>query len=266
MIKTTYFKMESFPTCFNDLLNAKASFKLVSTAYTKKIITEKFKLMFNDTGKEDLKVLDLINSVRKDAKGYLNTGGETRDSFISFFDLFNIPDPNEVITKVDVKSAYWDWALKKTILTDETNDKYLGYYDGITTQVAKNARLKALGCLATRKIIQTYIEGKLIKELNDTKTEPTRPLYMEICRGVDELMENCVQQIPECIYYYWDCIFVPKSFEIDVLEYFANLNYLTTVGQTKLEYVELGGSGWLLSRDDKKSYMTRSENRHLINA
>lgn len=87
---------------------------------------------------------------------------------------------------------------------------------------------------------------------------------MEVCNGIDRLMKDVNFNIDGCVYYYWDCIFVKKKFEKEVIEYIESRGYDVSTEETKLEYIKIGETGYLLSTSDSKIYMTKKENGFLL--
>lgn len=265
MAQIKYLHIKFYDDYFSSLKKRNATFTVVKTSYSRKIKTEGTTIIFNQEGGNDYEVLSLINRVRQNAKDYLaNTSYEKRDTFIHFFDLFRKPKSDEIIWKIDVRSAYWSMALKKNIILEETNRRLMVAFDGRPAKEMKQARLKALGSLATKKITEYYIEGK--KEREEYFTEVTKDIYMDICRDVDMLMRECVSENQTVIYYYWDCIFVPRDTAQDVLQFFKERDYNVSVEETRLLYVDIfkDGAGYLLSESDNKAYMVRKESIGLL--
>jgi hypothetical protein len=267
--KQRYLHIKHFSNKLELLKKQKLDFELTSTSYTKKITTEKEVMFFNPEGEDDKKVLLLISSVRSDAKKFLakktkeDSLEEVRSLETDFFNLLDIIKSDEIIVKVDIKQAYWEYALKVGIITKATNDKFLTWYENIDAYYAKQARLKALGSLATSKFTSIYQGGKLTYN-KPPSTEKTRDIYMEVCNGIDRLMKDCNFNVDGCKYYYWDCIFVSKEFEQDAIDYINSRGYDVSTEETKLEYVTIGDIGYLLSTSDNKIYMTKKENKFLL--
>lgn len=243
------------------------NFEVHSTTYSKRINYEGARIVFNDDGKSDMGQLKLISKVRSDAANFLKRGDNLRSTYIHFFDLFERPKTDEVIHKVDIKSAYWTYALKRGILSPETNRYFLDKFRYLSYKEGKQKRLRALGSLATTKTILKYTNGVPDWDGIERKTSETKDLYMEICRGVDDLMRECVKNVEGCIYYYWDCIFVSSKFSQDAVDFFKSVDYDVKVGETKLDYVDLGEKSYLISTsagEKNKIYMVKKENKHLL--
>lgn len=236
------------------------NFEITKTTYTRKItFLNNEEWIFNNEGDTDKATLILIQLVRNDAKRYIKEHGVlVNPKGISFFNMFNVFDDEEVICKIDLRSAYWNLALQKGIISQQTNlifEKLAENYDEI---FGKSLRLKALGSLATTKLKQIYDKGVLVFE--KAYPEITKPLYMEICLGVDRIMRKTNEEVEGCVYYYWDCIFVKKKFSEQVVDFLKNQGYDCSIKETKISYINLGGNGYIISKSDNKIYMTRKDN------
>jgi hypothetical protein len=265
MSRIKYIHINFYEKQVKDLIKRKQDFSITKTTYSRKIKTNNSTLIFNEDGGGDFEVLSLINKVRRDAKKYISeTSDKERGEYIHFFDLFKKPDSSEVIWKVDIKSAYWIAALKRGVILEDTNQKLMIAFKDKPAKELKKARLKALGSLATTKTTANYIGGKHIND--EIYTEITKEIYMDICRDVDMLMRDCVSENQTVVYYYWDCIFVPRDTAKEVLEFFKLREYDVTVEETRLSYIDIykNGGGYLLSESDNKAYMVRKESANLI--
>lgn len=264
--KQKYYPIKYYPEKLIKLKEQKQDFETINTSYTKKIITQDVVHYFNEEGKSDDKNLLLISAVRNDAAKFLekNNIDKFYKNKTDFFNLLDIVNSKKIIKKIDLKSAYWIYSMKMGVVTEATNEKFLKWYANTHIKFAKESRLKALGSLATTKLHSFYKKGKYVFNL-PPETEPTKNLYMAICDGIDKLMKDVNYNIPGCIYYYWDCIFVEEEFEKDVVDFIKEKGYDISIDETKLEFVTLGNVGYLLSVSDGKIYMTKPENKHLLN-
>lgn len=266
MSRTRYHHIALFQDYKKDLIRRKATFEITSTTYSRKVRTPYSTIVFNRTGSEDYSGLGLINNARTDAKNFLKQRpDEIRDSYIHFYDMFEIPKEKDIICKVDVKGAYWNYALKRNIIQEKTNQSLIKQFEGKSVREMKDCRLRALGSLATTKKYQYWYKGVFIEELEDVQTEPTKPLYLEVCRGIDDLMQECRASVDGVYYYYWDCIFAHKDVNEKVIEFFKDNQYDVSYGETQLIYREVGEGGWLVSVADDKQYMVRKEQSYLLN-
>lgn len=268
--KMKYYHISMYPEFMKEYKDRGLNFILQETSYTKKIRLEDETIMFNAQGKQDYKAMLLMNRVRNDAKNYLEVlplcdehEDMLRDTHISFYRLFEKPNIKQEIVKVDLKSAYWKYALKKGIVTGKTDETFHKLYKGKPNKEAKMARLRALGGLATTKRIVEYINGKPNYDTEELHVEPTKPLYLEICRGVDELMRECQAQVGGVYYYYWDCIFINQEFSQDAIDFFLDYGYNVNVDEDSIEFVEHNGSSFIISTKNDKCYMVREEDKNL---
>jgi hypothetical protein len=267
---TIYYHSSMYLEFLEEYKRRKLNFSLEQTSYTKTIKLEDKRLMFNQDGASDWRVLSLINKTRSDANKYLECllicdekDMLLRDTYINFYKLFEKPTLQQEIVKVDLKSAYWKYALRRGIITEETDNTFKKLFKFENNKEAKNARLKALGSLATSKRVIDYVNGVANYDSEKLLIEPTKPLYLEICRGVDELMRECREEIPGVYYYYWDCIFVSKEFSKEAIDFFASRDYNVNVDEDKIEFVEHMGNSYIVSTKNDKCYMVREEDKNL---
>ena len=267
----SYYHISMFDSFKSEYKRKKLNFKLDETSYTKKIIIDNKYRIFNSSGKPDSKTMILMNAVRNYARNYLDhlclcdeEDELLRDTHISFYRLFAKPTVNKQIVKVDLKSAYWKYALRRGIVSEKTDQLFNKLYKNGDNLTAKKARLKALGGLATSHKLTDYIEGKPNYDTQEIKTEPTKSLYLEICRGVDELMQECRSEIEGVYYYYWDCVFVAKEFEQEAIDFFIRHGYNVNVDEDNIELVEHQGNSFIISTTNDKCYMIREEDKNLV--
>lgn len=255
-----YYHIKYYEKKLSLVKNRKESFEITKTTYTRKILFKNNEeWIFNNEADTEKSTLILIQLVRNDAKKYIEKNGILiNQKGINFFNLFNVFDDEEVICKIDLKSAYWNYALQKGIITKETNTIFEKLAENYDELFGKSLRLKALGSLATTKLKQVYEKGELVFE--KAYPEITKPLYMEICLGIDRIMKKTNREIEGCVYYYWDCIFVKKKFSNEVVDFLKKEGYNCSVKETKISYVKVGMNGYIVSKSDNKIYMTRKEN------
>lgn len=258
--KTKYYHIKFYEKKLNTIKKREQDFEITKTTYTRKILFQNNEeWIFNNEGDTEKSTLILIQLVRNDAKKYIEKNGILiNGKGINFFNLFNVFDDDEVICKIDLRSAYWNYALQKGIISQETNGTFEKLAEKYDDLYGKSLRLKALGSLATTKLKQVYKKGKLVFE--KPYPEVTKPLYMEICLGIDRIMKKTNREVEGCVYYYWDCIFVKKSSSEEVVDFLKKEGYECSVKETKISYVKVGGNGYIISKSDNKIYMTRKEN------
>ena len=275
-MKTRYYLPQYFQEEFEALKNRKENFIYERTSYTRKLKTDSFTIFFTPDGRSTDGVLSLINKVRNSAKKYMSEHNTSLpDSKIFFLDLFNIPKSDDIITKVDITSAYWKQAIMDGIIDEDINQYMLNLkasewnlvtksFDErpYTSKELKGIRLKALGSLATRKEVEIYEKGIAIHW--EIIEQQTKEIYMNICRSIDQMMRKCRTEVDECIFYYWDCMFVKKRFSNQVIDFFQNKNFECKTEDTNLSYDLIGTKGYLTSEVDGKMYLVSSENRNLL--
>ena len=125
-MKIKYLNIKHYNDYFRRLKSRKGDFEIAKTTYSRKVKTKNLIVLFNDDGGSDYDSLALINMVRENAKEYLSkTSFEKRHSFIHFSELINKPISGEVYYKIDLRSAYWNAALKRGVIEELTNRKLL---------------------------------------------------------------------------------------------------------------------------------------------
>lgn len=264
--RINYYLSIFFDEEFKKLIRTKSDFEYIKTSFTKKLKTSRHTIIFNNDGTGDDMLLSLINKVRNDAKKYLEKNIEklqsTQHERIYFVDMFELPKHDEIIVKVDLTSAYWRFAVQEGIISEETNAFFNTTFDDRTGKEKKEVRLKALGALATRKEIETYKSGVSVDW--EPVEQETKILYMFICRSIDNVMRECKHECNGCIFYYWDCMFVRKEYEKDVINFFAKKQFECKSEETRLYYDEIGTRAYFTSEVDGKMYMVEREDKHLI--
>lgn len=260
--KVIYNHISFFNREFDYLKSEGYNFEIHHTTYTKKVILDDAILVYNDTGKEDKRLLYLINQVRRDAKEFQEFY-QPQQKDTRFFDMFKAPN-DEILTKIDIKGAYWEFALKRGVITNKTNELFKKLYKGEDYKTAKGARLKALGSLSTTKKVDFYENGRIQTDLTTVNKQLTSNIYDEVCNGIDEVMQEVNRISDGCVYYYWDCVFVFKEYEKEVIDFFKKKEFGVKTGHSKLSYIRTGNTGFLLCELENKQYLTRPEHRAII--
>lgn len=260
--KTHYYHIRFFERYFKEFKDSGKRFEYVKTAYTKKLIDERNTLFFNNKGEKDDRILSMISNVRKDAIEFLESGKSLSDEDFDYFKLVGVPPVGELIAKVDIKGAYWKYAVNNGIVKTETDIKLSRLYDNEPYKIIKDAKTKILGCLATKKVHRIYDKGKMIDENVDEQI--TKDLYIDINRGIDRIMAECAGTVKGCFYYYWDCMFMERKFVPDAIEFFRLKDLDVRVNETKIDFVPLKDSGYLVAQKDEKMYFVKKEDKRLI--
>lgn len=256
-----YFHIKTYMKYLDFLKKERRSFRLETTNYTKKIIEGTESTIFNNEGESDFELLSLINRVRSDAKLYMNKHILPTDFDVNYFDMSEKP-PKTVVSKIDIRGAYWSFALKTGIISEKTNKYLIDTYG--RTEMLKRARLKALGSLATHKRYFSYVDGVHVEELFIEKSQDTRDMYIMICQGIDQVMKEIIMEIPGAFYYYWDCIFCDEKVSREVEEWIKKKGYMTTTSTTRIETIKIGNYKYLFSNADEKMYLIRKESEYLL--
>jgi hypothetical protein len=207
------------------LISKKNTFQLIETSYTARIkqqIGSKVITCMYSEKKEGVPpvvlkkynnfILKYINKTRALAKKFQLEEVKTYNDVGWCACLSNLPKEINIYC-IDIRSAYFFSAVnlglfKKSFV--ETFNKQ--FYEEVNYEdLYKPARLVILGSLATKRRIRDYDKGICI---SDTGFEPydkkARNVYVEVCRGVDNLMLE-LNKIPGTVGYYWDCVFATSE-------------------------------------------------------
>lgn len=263
--KTQYYLVNFFQEEFKKLIDAKKSFEYIRTSFTKKLKTERQTIIFNNDGIGDDLILSLINRVRKDAIKFMEANEHkiNDNEKIYFLDMFSLPVENEITVKVDLTSAYWRFSKLENVITKETDDYFNTTFADRTEKERKEIRLKALGSLATRKQIETFENGKSVNF--EVDEQQTKRVYMHVCRQVDKIMRDCAFSCEGCIFYYWDCMFVRKQYEKEIIDFFRAKQFECKTEETYLSYDKIGTKEFFFSECDGKMYMVEKGDEKLVN-
>lgn len=265
--KLIYRPIDEFQDYFARVKKRRWTFQLHKTTYSRTIETEDMTIMFTGDGTRDKRILQLISKVRSDAEGYLDRVDMENLKDIKYFDVIETPSKG-MVSKVDINSAYWKTALQKGVITKSTDDFLKEIYGKDEVKVMKQARLKALGSLATTKTSEVYFHGKLVPDITICTPRHTKPVYKDICASVDRIMGECAMQVENCFYYYWDCMFVDSKFEKQAVEFFKSKDYDVKVGHCTMRYEMIAGNYYLMAKEvdsnEEKQYMVRAEDRFIL--
>lgn len=241
----------------NHLRSIKADFSCVSTNYSTRIKYKKKNFVFSDqelTKKE----LELIQRVRNDADNFEGYITKNQSGQIDFFKFYDTVEERQISGyKLDLNSAYWTTAINIGLLSEETVD----FFEKSGLSKSKKSRLIGLGSLATKRVTQKFVNGKLEKEDFINNELHTR-IYITICEIVSELMAELSMKFHDSIiYYYWDCIFVKENIDIfDVVNFCEERNYEIKIeGETDF-YVSKGEyNSFIMDIETLKKYPIRNE-------
>lgn len=272
---------QHFKSIFDRSVEKNRNFDITYTNYTKKIdfYDGSFEKMFfsNKDVPEELRnyQLVLINKVRRDAKYFVDNYNKSEIPKADYIRLCDIPN-DTMAFKIDLNGAYWQYAINNNIISEDTNRYFNSIkipkgickkYNKTQKQIKKDLRLRALGSLATTRIKEYWRNGKC--QGSEAKTEPTQPIYKDICRGIDDLMKDIHNDFH--LFFYWvDCCF--SDTRDDIVNFLWEQNYPTTVEEKKLDTIDIDGEKWIVSKDPEKIwakpdiYSIRKEEYELIDS
>ena len=220
------YNSENYNKIFDIYIKNKKNFVLKKTNYTAHFQQNNSKkiILLNQTGQPDPELLSLINKTRKDAKIYLKKNYQNTKpteladvTWYYYNDFAGKNNQKGEIIKLDIDAAYWSIAQKIGLLSEKTNE----YFEYITKdknkKEKKQNRLKALGSLATTKIIYTYENSKLISTKTDI--QHTKHIYIYICKKTADLMLKIALQ-NDLLYYYWDCLFINTKAQLERVKFY----------------------------------------------
>lgn len=237
------YKLKDFEPIKRMLIDSERSFLTEETNYTRKIKLNRSSVLFSDD-EFDAPEMKLINLVRDDAKKVSDIP-KVSESDIAWYESYGMVNGEGYeVYKLDIDSAYWSLGIKKGIISERTNNFFL---NNLFKNGQKKARLKALGSLATKKIITKYDKGVNV-EIEPGKLKITtcnsynRNIYLNICLEIDMLMRALsVRYFKYARYYYWDCIFLDKKVDINEVVKYVNeeLGYSCKIDETRI-YANFG--------------------------
>lgn len=260
-----YYRFSEYEDVKNGLIDSGESFIVSKTNYTAKLTYNDTVSMFNEDGRSNIPLLNLINKVRKHNETRVR---EPEVTGIDYFKLFGIPKEPVDCMKIDLSKAYWTAGMMNGIVTEEMEDMVcaIRFYDKDRRRIwnaveiekkRKSARLISLGSLATTKTKLVYDEGVLIER--DSKTQDTKNLYLSIHKIVDDIMKDISRRY-HCFYYYFDCFFTR---DISVVRAIEDYGFRCTVERSRLEVDEFLGSKYIHDLITGNKYNIREE--HYIN-
>lgn len=254
--KIRYLSLNEYDEFFDFFIKQRTTFLVEHTSYTKKIKQGNQTLIFNEKGESDYTILALINKVRNDAKKWFdkNPLPKINENDIIWSRLTEKP-PQTIITKIDLSGAYWQAALKRGIITTKTHDYLTEKYTDVKEQ--KQARLKALGSLATKKKVVYYSDGREYDR--DQKIQYSRQMYMSICQDIDKVMSDICFSIPGAYFYYWDCIFTGNESTNEVIDYILRKQYHHTTEEAEQTVEEIGLRKYIVCTEPEKIFLKRKE-------
>lgn len=205
-MKTNYLLLnETNLKSVSELMRAERDYVVKITNFTRTFKSKNYKILLNDTGEEDYLMLQMLSKVKRDIQNYKSDKFKKTKSDIFWYlvNQANVKDYKMRVYKVDLNSAYWAIAIKNGLISEDTDKFYKDKTMFMSDKLKKSYRLKALGMLATKKIIQVYEDNKMVSET--IQKAETRDIYIAICEEVDIIMRRFINY---AIYYYFDCLFI----------------------------------------------------------
>ena len=98
------------------------------------------------------------------------------------------------IIEMDITKAYYQMAHNLGYITKKTFEDLLG--------LPKYIRLRLLGSIATRKVIETY-EGEKAIDIKVIEDLRLREVWNRICYEVGKVMKECADAIQDYFVFYW---------------------------------------------------------------
>lgn len=133
----------------------------------------------------------------------------------------------ENVYEADVSHAYYRAAY---VLSFISKDLYLE----ITTNCSKHDRLRLLGCIAAKKLYQSYDKGELIEGAT-LKDDLLRDAWFKICNYIDVALMDFRSLLKKDFLFYWvDGIYFKHDTALpDIL---SELNYFKHLRHIKYKY------------------------------
>lgn len=258
-------KLEEFGAIQSQLIQLGANFKVTETSYTKRIKKGKSLIMFSDNPMNPVE-LKLINKIRSSADTFEQAEMDEAPPPIEFYKFYDTKNEKQFEgIKIDLSQAYWQAAINLGLVTPEIQAYFLANQSKLGDKKAvKMARLRALGALATKKVIREYKDGVLMDESLKVN-EAHRQLYLYICEQVADVMQNlAIEFIENVIYYYWDCIFLDDKVDLDqVMKRVDQLGYDCHIeGKGRYSINKQGAFYYLHDHESDVKYPIKKE--HII--
>ena len=247
----------------NHLKRCNVNFVKQQTSSTTIVITEKQKRVFSNTPRflskrEMMLQKQLLKEIKnntenkiiiknpKNTLNYFKFDNSIREMSDMLGEVVSIKN----LCEMDVVKAYYKIAYNLNYISKEFYEK--------TLKLPKYIRLRLLGSIATRKIIETYEGDKLI-DVKIKENEKNRNIWFNICKKLDEVMMEVADGLQDYFLFYWvDGIYFKKDdniilddhqpsiqvvkyiFEKHNLDYtIKNIQKLTIINKNKNIYLQL---------------------------
>lgn len=188
----------------------KESFSIHSTGYTKTIIWKGDKFTFLDNASRNTFVFPCFNKIKSDIKKSNVIIDKVPRFNIEYFGANDFlkrikGDYSTEVINIDLCSAYLTTLLNAKLITEDTFNYVAG--------ADKATRLKAVGMLATNKVIFNFENGKL-KSHSFACDEVMRNYFFYCCYEVGQVMRQVADIAGQNFYFFWvDGIYLSGDFD-----------------------------------------------------
>ncbi len=204
---------------FIDYLNKCNYTFVLSTTTNSSIIVyadkyHKYKVVFSDGVYMSKKEMILQRQLKKEIEK--NTKGQdisfSKNKKIHFFEFDSslkymvetagdCIDINNIL-EMDITKAYYQMAFNLGYLSEK--------FFKMTLTLPKPIRLRLLGSIATKRIVEKWQNGKVV-EMKIVEDLRMRDIWFEICYNVGKVMKECSNAIQDYFVFYWvDGIYFQK--------------------------------------------------------
>ena len=194
----------------NYLNSCNYSFVLSTTTNSSIIIYSdpygKYKVIFSDgvymSKKEMILQKKLKKEIEKNTKGKDITFSSTKKIHFFEFDssLRYMVETSgdcvdiENVLEMDITKAYYQMAYNLGYISKK--------FFEITLALPKHIRLRLLGSIATKRIVEKYKDGKVV-EMKVVEDLKMRDIWFHICYNVGKVMKECSEAIQDYFIFYW---------------------------------------------------------------
>tara|TARA_Y100000401_G_scaffold24428_1_gene16817 strand:+ start:2207 stop:3106 length:900 start_codon:yes stop_codon:yes gene_type:complete len=169
----------------------------------------KYKVVFSDGVYMSKKEMILQRKAKKDIEKQIKLLPDAKVSFssskkIHFFEFDSslkymvetagdCVDINNVM-EMDITKAYYQMAYNLGYISEKFFKECL--------ELPKIIRLRLLGSIATKRIVETYKDGKIV-EMKVVEDLKMRDVWFHICYNVGKVMKECSNAIQDYFIFYW---------------------------------------------------------------
>ena len=100
----------------------------------------------------------------------------------------------ENILEMDITKAYYQMAYNLGYISKK--------FFEVTLKLPKHIRLRLLGSIATKRIIEKWENGKVV-EMKIVEDLRMRDIWFHICYNVGKVMKECSEAIQDYFVFYW---------------------------------------------------------------